>query len=183
MSKRESNIPTIIIVIVIIVLLLLFITSLGKFNPSNIGKIPDEYKDSKEEAKRKHKKLSELIAKQEALNIKLNKKFKQIYFFVRIGMVLLWFGLLSLFYFFGVINNLGDVLNYSEASILILLILNFITFGTITDLKNFIDIIKIKTENWVYGKYAGIENKIETNKEQLTLLEREIRVIPEENIL
>lgn len=136
----------------IIVLLILFVASLGKFNPSDIGKIPVEYKDEKEFAKRKHKRLSELIAKQETLKIKLDKKFKQIYFSVRIGMVLLWLGVLSIFYLLGVINNLSDALNYSEASILILFALNFITFGTITDLKFFVAIIKIKTENWVYGK-------------------------------
>ena len=175
MSRNKSSIPTILIVIIVIIILLLFVASLGTIDPGSISKIPDEYKDTKEEAKRRHKKLGELIEKQTALKIKLDKKFKRIYFFVRLGLVLLWFGILSIFYFFDQIKNVGDVLNFSQASILILLVLNFLTFGTITNLKNFIDIIKTETENWIYGKYITIEQRIEINKKELSVLEEEIK--------
>ncbi len=176
MRNKKSGFPTILIVLLLIFILIVFVASLGNANPENIGKIPDEFKDSKEEARLRHKRLVELIKKQETLRKKLLKKFKNIYFLVRVGLVLLWIGLMFSLYISGIIENLGDALNYSEASILILIALNFITFGTITDLKNFIEIIKIRTENWVYGKYINIDMKIEGNKEELTILEKEIEI-------
>lgn len=174
MSERKSGIPTFVIVIIVIILLLLFLSSLGTIDPADLSKFPDEYKDSKEDAKRKHKRLKDFIDRQEALKIKLERKFKRTYFFIRLGLVLLWFSVLAIFYFCNQIKNVGDILNFSQISILILLVLNFLTFGTITNLKNFIDIIKTETENWIYGKYISIEQQIELKKNELALLEKEI---------
>jgi hypothetical protein len=174
MRKKNSDIATFLIVLLVIVVIIIFVVSLGSVNPSDIGKIPQAFKDSKEEAKRRHQKLVELIKKQEALKIKLNKKFKRIYFFVRVGLVILWLTALYICYFLGLIKTLGDALNYSEASILILIVFNFLTFGTLTNLENYLHLVKTKTENWIYGKYLTIENKIETNKSELTVLAKKI---------
>lgn len=176
MSKRKNNdLYILIIIIVIIIILVLFVFTLGNVGPGSIRKIADEYKDSKEEAKRKHKRLEEHIKNQIALKLKLDRIFKRVYFGVRVGLVLIWFGIMSIFVVFGLIKDLSDFLNYSEASILILIVMNFVTFGTITNLKNFIDLIKTKTENLIYGKYIKIDYKIEGNKEELRKLEDEIR--------
>lgn len=175
MNKKESDISTALIIVIVIFILIIYLASLGLINPTEASKIPEEFKDTKEEAKRKHKRLSEHIKKHEALKIKLYKKFKWIYFFVRLGLLAIWFAMLSIFLFNGFINNLGDALSYSEASILILVALNFLTFGTITNLNNYIDLIKTKTENLVFGKYISIEVKVQLHKEQLALLEKEIK--------
>ena len=78
MSKSKNDIPVALIVIIVIVILIIYLASLGSINPSNLG-FPQEYKDDKAEAKRRHKKLTEHIAKQEALKEKLDKIFKRIF--------------------------------------------------------------------------------------------------------
>lgn len=176
MSRSKNNdLYIIIIVFVVIIILVLFVATLGSVEPGSIVKIAEEYKESKEEAKRRHKRLEEHLKNQEALKVKLKKIFKRVYFGVRIGLVLIWFGLMSILIAVGLIKDLSDFLNYSEASILTFVVMNFITFGTITNLKNFIDLIKTKTENLIYGKYIVIDAKIEGNKSELKRLEEEIK--------
>lgn len=176
MSRRKNNdLHILIIIIVVIIILVLFVATLGSIGPGSIVKIAEEYKDSKEEAKRRHKRLEDHIKNQEALKVKLAKIFKRVYFGVRIGLVSIWFGIMSILIAVGLIKDLSDFLNYSEASILVFVVLNFITFGTITNLKNFIDLIKTKTENLIYGKYIVIDIKIDEHKEELKKLEEEIK--------
>lgn len=163
--KVESEDASIILVaIVIILLIVLYLASLGKLNPAGIGKLPDELKESKEKAKHRHKKILAVLETQHALKAKLNKRFRTIYFFIRLGFILLWAAFLVAIYFLGLVSNLGDVLNYSEALVLALIAVNFLTFGTISNLAKFIEVIKIKTENWIYGKHKNLNQKIEKNK-------------------
>jgi len=174
MKKEKADLSTAIIVLLIIFILILFVVSLGSVSSSNLTILPEELKDSKEEAKRRHKRLLTLIEKQEALKIKLDKKFKQIYFFVRLGFILLWVFILYSFQQFGLIKNLGDILNYSQLSIIIIAGLNFLTFGSITNLKTFLDYIKTITQNLVYKKYLSLNQKIKLNKFELTTLEEKL---------
>lgn len=176
MSKANNNISEkAIIVILIIILIIVFVISLGKLDVGKTQFVPDEFQDNKEDAKRKHKRLSELLAKQEQLKIKLTKTFKRMYFAVRLLFVLLWGGVLFALYKFNLIEDLGDVLNYSEAGILICLILNFLTFGTISNLHNFVNLIRTKLENWIWGEYIHLDNKIENHKSELKELENKIQ--------
>lgn len=175
MNKNSNITVKTLIVILIIILIIVFVITLGKLDVGKTQLVPDEFKDDKEEAKRKHKRLSELLAKQEQLKIKLTKTFKRMYFAVRILFVLLWGGILFTLYKFGLINNLGDILNYSEAGILICLVLNFLTFGTISNLHNFVSLISTKLENWIWGNYIHLDNKIENNKTELIELETKIQ--------
>lgn len=174
MKKKNSDTTTIFIVFLVIAIIIIFVASLGSINPSDIGKVPQAFKDSKEEAKKRHKRLVELLEKQEALKTKLNKRFIRIYFFVRVGLIMIWFAVLYAFYFLGFIQNLGDFLNYSEASILTLIAFNFLTFGTLTDLENYLTLMRTKIENWIYGKHITIGDKIESNKSELTELTKQI---------
>jgi len=116
-----------------------------------------------------------MLGEKLVLKEKLASKFKRIHFFVRFSLVLIWFGVLSGFYFFGLIGSLCEALNYSEASILLIIVINFLTFGTISNLNNYIDLIKVKTENWVYGKYIDLDSKIDSNRIQLSNLSDEIK--------
>lgn len=174
MNQNKSSPPSGWVVIIIIIILIIFLVSLGSIGSNNIVSLPVEFKDTKEEAKRKHKRLLLHIEKQLALKERLAKKFKRIYFCVRLGLVIIWSSLLSVFYFVGLVHSLSDALNYSEASILFIFVLNFLTFGTITNLKNYLDLIKTKTENWVYGKYVDLDIKIEMNKNELANLNSQI---------
>jgi len=72
---------------------------------------------------------------------------------------------------FGLVSTLSDILDWSEAFLLVLLVVNFLTFGTLTNLENFIDILKNKIENWIYGKYIKVNEKIDANKNELKVIE------------
>lgn len=172
--KTKRKIPNIWIVLVIILIIIIFILSFGRITSDEIKIIPDEYRDTKEEAKRKHNRLLAIIEKKEELKSRLAKKFKQVYFFVRIGLVTIWLLLLLPLYINGFIKNLNDLLSFSEACLLIIIIMNFITFGTITNLKNYLRVIKNKTENWIYGKYINIEADIDNHKIELSVLKVKI---------
>lgn len=174
MNKKDNKIPTWVIVIIVIIVIVVFIASLGTLNAGTVGKFPEEFKDSKEEAKRKHKRLTDLIEKQVGLKAKLEKRFRRTYFFVRLSFILLWGAAIAGLYVLGLIKGIGDILNYSEASILLLIALNFLVFGRITNLENYVDLIKTRTENWVYGKYIKIDDNIEINKNELEKIVKEI---------
>jgi hypothetical protein len=163
-NEESKEASMFLVAIVIILLIVFYLASLGKLNPAGIGKLPDELKESIEKAKHRHKKIMAVLETQHALKTKLNKRFRTIYFFIRLGFVLLWAAFLVAFYFFGLVKNLGDGLNYSEALVLALIAVNFLTFGTISNLEKFIEVIKIKTENWIYGKHKNLNQKIEKYK-------------------
>ena len=173
-DKENNEIRNILIVILVVIIIVGFILSLGQLNITKLEAFPPEIKEDKEKAKLRHKRLSVILQKQETLNLKLQKKFKQIYFFIRLGLVILWFIILLGFYLGNFIHNLGDVLNYSEASLFLLILVNFLTFGTLMNLENYINLIKIKTQNLVYGKYIKLEDQIEVNRTELNLLDRQI---------
>lgn len=174
-NEESPTIPIWLVVVIVLIIIIVFVVSLGSINPGNTVKFPDAFKESKEEAKRKHKRLKEHIDKQVALKIKLDKRFKRTYLFIRITLVLLWFGILGVLYFINLISNLSDALTYSEVLIILVLIANFITFGSITNMNEFIDSLKTKTENWIYGKYIILDNTIESNKAELVKLDKIIK--------
>ena len=176
LNKDSKNDSTWQIVVILIFLIIIYLAVLGKIDIENFWEIPNEFKETKEKAKIRHEKLKNIIEKQLDLKSKLENRFKNIYFSVRLGLVFTWFTLLFIIYQLGYIKNIGDILDFSEVSILVLLIINFLTFGTITKIEKFISIIKTKTENWVYGKYLNIEDKINLNKIEASELASKIEL-------
>jgi len=49
--------------------------------------------------------------------------------------------------------------------------MNFITFGSIADLKEFLSVVKIRVENWIWGKNVDLPNVIERTANEITELE------------
>lgn len=176
MSRKLTDVEkTVVGVIIVIFIIILFIITFGNFDADDFSKIPNEFKDTKEQAKDRHKKLFNLLERQKALKLRLEQKFKTIYLFVRIGLVLIWSGLIFLYCLLTNTHELGAILDFSQASIIVLLALNFITFGNITNLNEFVDSLKTKTENWIYGKYINIDDKIAKNHSELKSLEEVIK--------
>lgn len=174
MAKKEEDISILLLVFLLVLFVVIYIASLGSFKGGNWTIFPEEFKDTKEEAKRKHKRLKELLDKQQSLKTRLDKRFKWTYFCVRLFFILGWFAGLLILFVFGAITNIGDALNYSEAAILVMLALHFLIFGTISNLENFIDLTKAKIENLVCGKYMSLDEKIDANKEELVKLDQVI---------
>lgn len=172
-KEREHDNEIIIAVLLIIVLVIIFLVTFGKVDANDL-RPPEEFKEDKEKAKKRNVRLRALIEKKWELQKKLDRKFRYIFFFVRVGLLTIWAGIIYGFYYLGFIHNLGDFLNYSHASILGLVTLNFLTFGTLTNLNNYLDLIKMRTRNWVYGKYVNLEDSIEENQEEANKLVAQI---------
>ena len=157
MKERGNRSPVVIISIIVAVLiamgLTLYIISLGNISISEKNtKIPDEFKETLKRAKARHAKLKELVSKQAEVEKRLNKWFKRIYLGVRVFFIVLWVMGIYLGYNYGLIHDLEDMLNYSEAVLLVVFILNFLCFGNLTNLKNVIESIRFRVENWFFRK-------------------------------
>ncbi|WP_321347071.1 hypothetical protein [uncultured Draconibacterium sp.] len=171
-NKEDTN--WVIIVFFLLLLLVIYVASLGKVDVGTSFSF-DEFKDNKEQAKRRHDKLKVLLEKKEALKTKLTKRFNRIYFAVRFSFVVLWGVYLFVLYKVGLVQNLEDGINYSEAAILGWLALNFLTFGNVSNLKNFLGLIKMKLQNWIWGKHINIEGSIVECKVKIEACQVEIR--------
>ena len=163
--KDEEQNNWFIIVIVVIIMAILFVINFKFKN------VKEEFKLSAEEAKRRHDRLLKHIEKKEGLKTKLDNKFKNYYLFARIGFVLIWFIILTILVFAGLIKNLGDALNYSEVLILLLILFNFIAFGSLKRLDDFVDYIKLTIKNLIYKKYEKLDKQIGEHKAELVGLE------------
>jgi len=174
-DTSNYNWHVIIVVLIAIFIILIYLISLGKVNLGEVVDNNQELRDTKEEALRKHKRLKAHIGKKEKLAQKLQRRFRWIYTIVRILLVALWGGTMYAFHKIGHINTLSDFRNYSQISVLVLVTVNFIVFGTITEFKSFIHLIRIRIENWIYGKYQNLDEGIEEQKTELKKLERKIK--------
>ena len=164
----------IFLVIFIAIIILVYILSLGNVNIANESKILPDFKDTKEEAIKKHAQLQVELEKLQVLKLKLDRYFKFTYLIVR---VLLIGGVSTLVYFIGKYfgaKTLSDMLDFYEASIIILFGLNFIAFGTVANSKEFIKLIRANVENFVWRKNLMLMTKIESFQKELVTLKESI---------
>ncbi len=173
MNKKNKipNLNTALIIFLIIALVVIFVISFGQVGSEDI-KTPKEFKEDKPRAQIRYRRLSILIEKKNELKSKLDKKFLWMFFMVRFGLVSLWGIMMYLFFVIGWITDLEDFLIYSEASLLVIFTFNFLTFGNLTNLNNYIDLIKTRTKNWAYGKYLGLKediNQLEVEQDKIRL--------------
>lgn len=166
-NERGSNI--LFIIFVIIIFAIIYIASLGNITISEKEKIKEKEKDLSK-LKNRHNKLKEIVEKKEVLNKKLNKRFKLIYFGVRLGFLSLYVGYNFILYFFNLINGLDDFLNYNELALIVISIFSFLTFGTFANLSKFIQDIKMKLEVRTYNKYVDLDEVIKKNKKEMKSL-------------
>jgi len=152
----------------IVLLIIIFIASFGQVNIAveKEDKVSDEEKSDLTKLQRRHKKLKALIQEKEALYVKLNKRFKRIYFGVRFVLATLYVGYNALLYFAFKITNLGDLLNWNQFAVILIALFSFIAFGTFANVKDFIQNIKMRLESRTYNKYVNITEQLKTHKEE-----------------
>lgn len=154
-----------IVVVIVLVVIIIFVASLGTLDVEN--QLPQEFKDSKDEALKKHKALLAELDKKKALKEKLTRRFKYSYLTVRISLVIICSAsIYYLGYFLGA-QTLSDFLNYYEASIIILFAMNFIAFGTIANFHDFIHVLRTKVENWVWSKDINLPKEIDSMAKEI----------------
>lgn len=166
MKKEKDN--NILLIITIVIVILIFIGSFGQVNiaiekeekPSNTN---ESYLNS---LQKEYQKLKALIKQKEALNIRLNKKFKRIYFGVRLGLTLVYLGYNALLFFIFKITALGDLLNWNQLAIIIISIFSFIAFGTFANVKEYIHNLKMKLESSVYKKHVNLNDELIIHKQK-----------------
>jgi amino acid permease len=179
--QRKDRTPWwvwVIVVVIVLVVIIIFVASFGTLDVEK--QLPKEFNDSKEEALKKHKALLAELEKKKSLKKKLDRRFKAAYLMVRIMIVAICVVSMSFSgYVFGA-KTIGDFLNYYEASIIILFAINFIAFGTITNLQNFINLLRTKVENWVWTKYINLPIEIDSVTKEIETLKGQIegRQIP-----
>lgn len=156
-----------LVVIGIIIVIAIFVATLGIVNVSDNKPLPQEFKDSKPEALKKHKALLAELEKKKALQEKLDWRFKAAYLTVRIMIVAISGVAISyLGYVLGA-RAIGDFLDYYEASIIILFAMNFIAFGTIANFHDFIHVLRTKVENWVWSKDINLPKEIDSMAKEI----------------
>ena len=167
MNKKNSN-NNFLIVLVIVIVIIIYVASLGKVDVTleKSNKQNDEEKNNLSKLQARHKKLERLIQKKQELSTKLNKKFKRIYFGVRLVLSSLFVGYNLLLYFFFNITNLGDLLNWNQFALIIMALFSFITFGSLANVKEFVQNIKMRLELRTYDKYKDIIKQLENHKEE-----------------
>lgn len=178
-QKKNDDFEVWVVVIIVIIFIVAYVLSLGKIKIPQKTIVPEEFKDTQAQAKQRYERLKNLIDKKIELKGRLNKWFKRIYFGVRLFFLTVWGLYLYILYKFNLIQNLGDALNYSEVAILAGVAINFLTFGSLSNLNNFIDLIKIRLKNWLWGKYMRIEESIEVNVAELKETENCLAFAPE----
>ncbi|WP_075344673.1 hypothetical protein [Tenacibaculum agarivorans] len=167
MNKKNSN-NNFLIVLVIVIVIIIYVASLGKVDVTleKSNNQNDEEKNNLSKLKARHKKLETLIQKKQELSTKLNKKFKRIYFGVRLVLSSLFVGYNLLLYFFFNITNLGDLLNWNQFALIIMALFSFITFGSFANVKEFVQNIKMRLELRTYDKYKDIFEQLKNHKEE-----------------
>jgi p-aminobenzoyl-glutamate transporter AbgT len=165
-----------IVVVIVLIVIIVFVASLGTVDVEN--QLPQEFKDSKDEALKKHKALLAELDKKKALKEKLARRFKYSYLTVRILLVIICsVSIYYLGYLLGA-QTLGDFLNYYEASIIFLFALNFIAFGTIANFHDFIHVLRTKVENWVWSKHINLPKEIDSMTKEIETLNGQIEGKP-----
>lgn len=181
--RRQENSFGFWEILFIVVIIIVFIASLGQvaIPLEKEIKVKDEGENDLTKLQVRHKKLKELISKKEVLNINLNKKFKRIYFGVRFVLASLFVSYNALTCFVFNINKLGDLLNWNQFALIIMALFSFIAFGTLANVRDFIQNIKMRLESKTFNKYVDITEQIETHKEEAiklteTITKRQINI-------
>lgn len=168
MSKEENSFGFWEILI-IVVIIIIFIVSFGQMDIALEKESTDKEEKERDNLTRlqaRHKKLKELIKKKEELYLKLNKKFKRIYFGVRFVLASLYVGYNASLYFVFKITTLADLLNWNQFALIVIALFSFIAFGTLANVQDFINNIKMRLESRTYDKYVDITEQLEVHKNE-----------------
>lgn len=171
--KGKVSLKTIIVILLVVAIIALFIFSLGQYNSAKIVKDQGFIEDY-EEAKRRHRWYKKVIRNQKKLKDQLDKRFKWIYRGVRVGIILAWVGIMLTLFSLGLISGLTGVATYTAVLGGFIVGANYLTSGTYYNLRDFLESIKIRAENWVYAGFLDLEDTIKASQSEVEQLEKEM---------
>lgn len=155
----------VIIILLSIIAILLFVGSFGTFDITSVKKKPKEKRSTKEEIIEKHKVLLQsLIQRRENIYRTRKAIYNIVYFISRLLFVGLWAtGNLLLYFKFG-IHDLGVIMNYNNALIILFIAFVFLFWGKLSSLNDWIKLFEAELELWIFQKYIHLPEIIENNK-------------------
>ena len=165
----------VIIILIAIIAILLFVGTFGAIDVTTEKEKPKEKRTTREEILIKHKKLLEtLIQKRERIYSTRKRIYDIVYFIVRFLFVSAWVtGNLVLYFKFGV-HDLGTILNYNNALIIVLIAFVFLVWGKLSALNDWIKVFEKRLELWIFHKYVKLPELIESNKIALKSIQKNI---------
>jgi putative copper export protein len=176
-KKAKKRFPIWAIILIALLIVIGLVVFIGTFGKVNIGKsmAPEDFRESKSNALLRYERYQAVLNKRLDLKKKLDRIHKYIYLSVRVIFVLVWAGLIFFGYTINYINDLEDILNYSEALLLIILVFNFLCFGSLTNMNRMLDSLRTIVKNRVYRKYINLEEIIQRNESELAVLRTDIQ--------
>ncbi len=155
----------------LIIGLILFIVFVYTFSGGKVDvgeKIEkDNGKKSNDSLKVRYEKLKKLVEAKKTLYKKLTKKFKWIYFGVRLSLLGIFTSYcLMLYHGFGV-TNLGELLNWIEVVAIIVVFFSFLAFGTFSNVREYVEKLKMRIEIMVFKKHFNLLNDVDGHENEL----------------
>ncbi|OIQ24112.1 hypothetical protein [Lacinutrix sp. MedPE-SW] len=191
--SENKGLTNLEIILIIVVIILVYVMTIGYVDLIDRLEEKEERAEIKElekneekiplsKLKYRHTRIKDIISKNEAVNNKLNRRFKLIYNSVKVIMVLLFFGFVFTLYFGFGVTDLGQLLTWLGGVTILLGLASFIAFGTLNGVSDFINSIKMKLESSIRSKCLSIEEKLPIYREEEKMLAEAI-TLEEKQIL
>jgi len=168
-EESESELTDFLILAIVLAVVAIILSIFSKDKSLSLAEFKRTLRESREELELKHKYLTERLEKNKKKKAKLDRLVRNSYFVFRFLIISTWGLFAILLHQEGQLNNLSDFLNYTNALIIFILVLNYLIFGSLRSLNDFNERVKLIISNWVYGNYAHLEKDIKslTNESQL----------------
>jgi hypothetical protein len=174
--KRSNDYIWVGVVLLLLIIFVVFLISLGRIEGKYHNPLPDEFKDSRKAAIKRHKALSHELSKNRALKKSLDKRFATAYFFSRFLIVLISVIIIFTLGIYMGKDSLGGYLELYNTSILLVFVLNFLAFGTVANFRSFIKILRTRVENWIWSKYVDLPKEMKAIETEMISLENHIAI-------
>jgi ABC-type multidrug transport system fused ATPase/permease subunit len=193
MSKNKG-LTNLEIVLIIVVIILIYVITIGYVNllerleekeeSAELSEFDD--KDNKDvkivlsKLKYRHKRLREIISKNEEINNKLNRRFKFIYSSVKVIFVLLFLGFVATLYLGFGITDISNLLTWIGAFAILITVVSYLAFDSFNGVTDFNNSIKMKLESSIRSKCLSIEEKLPIYREEEKMLAEAITLEEEQ---
>jgi uncharacterized membrane protein len=169
---------TVAIILFVILCVVIFIATFGQCNIAE-EKSPDESTaQRRERLTHRHNKLKQLVQRKMELKKRLDRVFRWSYFGVRIAFIVLWAFYNYILISIGLVkNDLGTILNLNEATLIGLIVIIYLLYGSVRCVTDFVAYSKKVIESWVYQRYLDIDAQIYVHQVNVKITHAEIKSI------
>jgi hypothetical protein len=158
----------VIIILIAIIAILLFVGTFGTVDITSDKEKPARPKPTKQEIFAKHEELLKtLIQKREQIFRTRKRIYNIVYFSIRLLLIGFWTGGNLMLYYVFDINNIGTIIDYNNAFIILMVALVFLFWGKLSTLKDWVILFEKRLELWIFQKYIRLPELIENNKTAL----------------